>query len=327
MPKHRRGRAGETSPARPSSEPAAEPEAPEHPAEAEAASGEPDTGHSQAEGSAPPGPVGLESSSMQKTLREETKKMTPAYGFRGQTQPAEGVTVVGEAVRRASPESAEFLVEISANASTASQALRDHNNRIGQIAQAAAPLGVQRTDIQTISSNVYNLYSPLMPSLPGYPGAAQIGPGGIPGYGSGMGLQQGGMGLQPEVQFGSYQARSLLRVNVRDPNRVGEVVDAITRAGASLIGSFSFRVSDEAGARRAALEAAGKDARAKAETLAQAAGKQVGDPVSITEDIIACNGAYAALRSAAPFAFGAAAPPIAGELEYYARVTASFRLQ
>ena len=104
-------------------------------------------------------------------------------------------------------------------------------------------------------------------------------------------------------------------------------LDAITRAGATVIGSFSLRVSDEPGARRAVLEAAGRDARAKAETLAQATGKQVGDPVSITEDIIACNGAYAALRSAAPFAIGAASPPIAGELEYYARVTANFRLQ
>jgi hypothetical protein len=134
-------------------------------------------------------------------------------------------------------------------------------------------------------------------------------------------------GAQPDVQFGSYHARKILRVIVREPGRVGEIVDAAARTGATVAGAFSFRVSDEAAARRAVLEAAGKDARTKAETLATAAGKQLGDPVAISEDIIATNGTYAALRSAAPFAFGAGAPQTTGDLEYYARVSARFRFQ
>jgi hypothetical protein len=56
-------------------------------------------------------------------------------------------------------------------------------------------------------------------------------------------------------------------------------------------------------------------------------GKQVDDAVAISEDIVASNGVYAALRSAVPFAFGPGAPQLAGELEYYARVSASFRLK
>src|SRR5437762_5961327 len=58
-----------------------------------------------------------------------------------------------------------------------------------------------------------------------------------------------------------------------------------------------FRSSDEAGARTHALEAAGKDARAKAEALAVSAGKQVDDAIAIAEDIVASNGVYTALRS------------------------------
>ena len=256
--------------------------------------------------------------------------------------------MVGEAIRRASPETAEFLLEIAANASTATQALRDHNQKLQQIAQSAAPFGVQRNDIQTISCNVHSLYSPLLPGLPGFPGMPQIGPGNVSPFGGGLGqmqpggapfgglgqMQTGGAGfapglgqLQPDVQFGSYQAKSVLRVNVRDTARVGEVVDALTRAGGTLAGSFSFRVADDAAARRSALEAAGRDARAKAEMLAQAAGKQVGDPVTITEEVVATNGVYSALRAAMPFAFGAGTPQVAGELEYYARVSASFKLQ
>ena len=114
---------------------------------------------------------------------------------------------------------------------------------------------------------------------------------------------------------------------MRDPKRLGEIVDTIARTGTAIVGTLSVGMADEASARRHALEAATKDARAKAEALAVAAGKQVDDAVAIAEDIVASNGVYAALRSAAPFAFGAGAPQVAGDLEYYARVSASFRLK
>ncbi len=245
-------------------------------------------------------------------MREETKAMS---NYAVQTDRiVEGVTVVGEAVRGIPPESAEFLIETTASAPTAAQSLRDNHMKATQVAQAIAVLGVQPADIQTISLNVYNLYSQGMPALP------QLGP-------TTFGLYASSQSVQPDVQFGAYHARQSLRIHVRDPGRVGEILDAAVRAGANVTGTFSFKVKDEAAARRAALEAAAKDARAKAETLATAAGKQLGDPIAISEDIIASNGTYAALRSAIPFAFGAGAPQVTGDLEYYARVSARFRFQ
>jgi uncharacterized protein YggE len=255
-------------------------------------------------------------------MREDTKSMSTGLQteIQNMQRPIEGVVVIGEALRGVPPESAEFLIEITASAPTAAQALRDNHLKTTQAAQAVAALGVQQADLQTISLNVYNLYSQAMQGLAGIGGMPQIGQGGF-------GLLAPSAGVQPDVQFGSYYARKTLRVIVREPGRVGEIVDAAARAGATVTGAFSFRVSDEAAARRAALEAAAKDARAKAETLAAAAGKQLGDPIAISEDIIASNGAYAALRSAMPFAFGAGAPLVTGELEYYARVSARFRFQ
>jgi uncharacterized protein len=263
----------------------------------------------------------------QDSMREETKAM-PVYEQRTHTQPghtpAEGVTVVGEAVRRVSPESAELLVEITASAPTAAQALRENHLKTTHMMQAVAASGVQPADVQTISFNVYSLFAPLMHSLPAYGAMPQIGPAMFPTYaGAGAPSAQGG---QSEIQFGSYQARSTLRVNVREAARAGEVVDALTKAGVTVAGAFSLKVSDEAQARRTALEAAARDARAKAEALASAAGKQIGDATSISEEVVATNGAYAALRAALPYSFGAGAPQIAGELEYYARVSANFRL-
>lgn len=96
---------------------------------------------------------------------------TQAYSSQTQAPVAartEGVTVVGEAVRRVSPDSAELLIEVTASAATAQQAVRDNQTKTAQVAQAVAGLGVQPTDVQPISQNVYNLYSPILPGLPAY---------------------------------------------------------------------------------------------------------------------------------------------------------------
>jgi uncharacterized protein YggE len=253
--------------------------------------------------------------------REDSEAMSPyTLPVQAHQHRPEGVAVVGEAVRRVSPESAEFLIEISATAPAAAQALRDSQMKTNQVAQAVGAVGVQATDLQTISMNVYHMYAPGLPGLTAYSHVPQIGHAGFTPY-------PAGSPVQPELQFGSYQARNIVRVNVREPMRAGEIADLAVKAGATIVGSFSFRVSDEASARRAALEAAGKDARVKAETLAAAAGKQVGEVIAITEEIVASNGSYAALRTALPFILGAATPGVAGELEYYARVSANFRFQ
>lgn len=239
----------------------------------------------------------------------------------------DGVTVIGEAVRRVPPESAELLIEITAAAPTAAQALRDNHQKTMHLAQVMTTLGVQPSDLQTVTFNVFSQFAPLIPglphALPAYGTLPQIGQASFPPYAGGV---HAATGVQNEIQFGSYQARNTLRVNVRDPGRAGEIVDAATKAGANVAGVFSLKASDEGQARKAALEAAGRDARAKAEALAAAAGKQIGEAVAIHEEIVATNGTYAALRAALPFSFGAGAPQVAGELEYYARVSANFRL-
>jgi uncharacterized protein YggE len=263
----------------------------------------------------PHAPDAPDQSEVESQKPEETNMM-PVYGSR--TQPQEGIAVVGEAVRRVAPESAEFLIEIAAGGHTASQAMHDHQTKTTHIAQAVSTLGVQRADLQTISLNMLNVYAPLAQALP-Y-GVPQIPPGGIAGFAAPAALQS-------DVQFGMYQARSVVRVNVREAVRAGEIADALVKAGATVAGGLAYRTADEAGARKSVLEAAGKDARAKAEILAGTAGKKLGDPLAISEDIIASNGVYSAMRAQMPWAFGPDTPSTAGELEYYARVTATFRFQ
>ena len=173
-----------------------------------------------------------------------------SYGSRVQTQ-MDGVMVIGEAVWRVPPERAEFLIEITAGAPTAAQALHDNQLKAAQVAQAVAPLGVQQTDLQTISLNVYNLYTPVVPALSAYGGLPKIGSGGFSPYAAGAAP------VPTEIQSAAYHARNILRVNVRDPRRLGEIVDTIARTGTAIVGSLSVGVADEAiGQGRLALASA-----------------------------------------------------------------------
>jgi len=259
--------------------------------------------------------------------------VTPTQSFQAQARQIEGVAVVGEAVRRVPPERAEILIEVTVTSASVAEALRDHTAKLQQLTVAAGSLGIQSSDLQTISMNVYNLYSPSLPALPSlsaYGPMQQIGPTGLHPFGGGgtPASQPGAYSTQVEVQLGSYQVRSLYRVVVREVGRVGEVVQTAIRAGAIPVGPLCFRASDESVARRAVLEAAGADAKIKAETLARSLGKNIGDAITVTEDVLVSNGAYNGLRSTMPIVFGSGAvPAVIGELEYYARVSANFRLQ
>ena len=262
---------------------------------------------------------------------EGDTNVTPTQAFQSQSKPIEGVAVVGEAVRRVPPERAEIPIEVSVTSATVAEALRDHTAKFQQLAAAVVSMGIQSSDLQTVSMNVYNLYSPGLsglPSLSSYGAMQQIGAAGLNPFGGAHGSQPGPYSTPAEVQFGSYQLRCLIRVVVRDLGRVGEVVQTAIRAGAIPVGPLSFRPSDESVARRAALEAAGADARLKAESLARSLGKNIGDAIEVTEDILVSNGAYGGLRSTMPAVFeSGAVPAVIGELEYYARVSANFRLQ
>src|SRR5260370_32210755 len=98
------------------------------------------------------------------TEREETNVM-PSYGNRTQTH-TEGVTVIGEAIRRIVSESAEVIIEITSAAPTAAQAIRDNHARTMQITQTINPLRVQHGDVPPISLKLQNLYSPVSQTLP-----------------------------------------------------------------------------------------------------------------------------------------------------------------
>jgi uncharacterized protein len=134
--------------------------------------------------------------------------------------------------------------------------------------------------------------------------------------------------LRPEFDYANnrqtlrgYVARNAIEVRVDDLPRLGEVLDLAVTAGATSVSNVRFDLKDRASAEQTALQRAVADARAQADTAAQAAGLKVDRVVRIEV------GRDASMPPPRPMMamraeMASAEPPIApGEIEVKAHVT------
>jgi len=134
---------------------------------------------------------------------------------------------------------------------------------------------------------------------------------------------------QPEPRITGYRAENRLQVTVRDVDLVGKVIDLAVSAGINDINYVRFQVAGDEEVRNRALAAAVKDARAQADAVAGALGKQVVDVVRV--EVLNTNlpaplleGGYA-IRTAAQD-LQVATPVEPGEMEVEARVQVIYQL-
>jgi hypothetical protein len=83
----------------------------------------------------------------------------------------------------------------------------------------------------------------------------------------------------------AWQLQNTVSITVRDLAKVSAVLDDSVIAGATTIQGITFDVSDRAASEQAAREAAMADAKAKATTLAGAAGVSITGVASISETV------------------------------------------
>jgi uncharacterized protein YggE len=93
-----------------------------------------------------------------------------------------------------------------------------------------------------------------------------------------------GDGKPPQVT--GYVVTNSVRVRVAQLERMGSMIDAGIRKGATGVGSIAFYSSHEADARRAALTSAVQAARRDAEAMAAAAGGALGGLLEITTESV-----------------------------------------
>lgn len=84
-------------------------------------------------------------------------------------------------------------------------------------------------------------------------------------------------------QIVGYSITNSMTIRTDKIDMIGAYIDAAFAAGANSFDSIDFTVSDDSAARRQALELAVQDARSKAETIALASGKTLGDMLRVAE--------------------------------------------
>lgn len=201
------------------------------------------------------------------------------------------VTASGTGTAQAAPDTAEMYFGVMAMSSNAKTALDDVSKIAARIAAAVKKQGIAAEDIQTRDVSVYP-----------------------------QSTDQDGK----QVITG-YQASLSVQVKVRDIAKLGEVISAANAAGANTISGPSFTIADPAPVRAQAIEKAVADARKSAEAMAKAAGKSVGDVLSISSsDVGPVGPLYGdAVRAEA----GKSVPIEPGQLDVTATVVVVFELK
>jgi hypothetical protein len=200
--------------------------------------------------------------------------------------------VVGEGRATAAPDVAVAFLGVEVEAPDLSAASADANARMRRVLDALSSAGVAKKDVQTSRYDVAV--------------DRRVDP-------------RGGAAPPPV-----YRVATEARVTVRDLGRVGHVLDAAVKAGANSTRGLSFQKEDPSAERGRALAAAVADARAKAEVLARAAGRELGEVLQISEGGAARPGPLPGVRMMAAVS---EAPVEAGELQISAHVEIAWALR
>jgi uncharacterized protein len=169
-----------------------------------------------------------------------------AHGLAAQLK-AEGITVTGMGVVRATPDRAEISFGVVTPGRTASQALSANDAAIERVVAALRRAGIAAADIQTRSFSVSPRYNEAGDEITG------------------------------------YTAENTVSAQLRNLDRAGAVIDAAVGAGANQVFGPSLSRSDSGALYRSALRAGVADARVKAQELASAAGVSLGQIVGVVE--------------------------------------------
>ena len=159
------------------------------------------------------------------------------------------VTGAGEATR--TPDQAQLSAGVVSEAHTAATALAENSAKMKAVFATLMKMGIPEKAIQTSGFSVSPQYPP---------------------YDS----------KQPRLITG-YQVSNIVTVKVDDLHKLGPSLDALVASGANQVNGIGFAIRDPKPLLAKAGDAAVKDAVAKAQTFAKAAGVTLGPIMAIQE--------------------------------------------
>jgi uncharacterized protein YggE len=146
------------------------------------------------------------------------------------------------------------------------------------------------------------------------------------------------LSISPEYDYSNnkqvlrgFRVNNTILVTIRDINTTSKTVDDAVSAGGddTTINSLAFTIDDPKDLEQQARQAAVDDAKAKAQTLAKAAGVQIGDAINISETSYSVPMLYDRSLSGAEKApaTGASTPIEPGELDVTVDVSVTWAIK
>lgn len=202
------------------------------------------------------------------------------------------ITITAEGQVVAVPDMATITLGVTTEGETGAEALSANSERMALVLAELSESGIESRDVQTQGLNL----SPRW-------------------------LHKND-GSQPEIT--GFVANNTVTVRVRDLAQLGSVLDSVVQQGANTFQGLQFGLADDSALSDEARRAAVAEARARAELYAEAAGVELGDLVSLTE-----NGSYRPqLRMMEAAAMARDSVPIAeGEVTISATVTMVYAIE
>lgn len=161
------------------------------------------------------------------------------------------LTVMGEGTVEATPDLATISLGVTTQGESAAAAMAANTAALQAVMDRLVAAGIEARDIQTSNLSLNPNWTPSAD------------------------------GTQSVIT--GYIASNQVSVRVRDITKVGPVLDAVIADGANTLNGIAFGLQDDSALRDEARTEAVQDARARAQTLAGAAGVQLKRIVSISE--------------------------------------------
>lgn len=193
------------------------------------------------------------------------------------------ITVVGDGTVSIEPDTAQAVIGVETAAPSVKDASAENAAIMTAVMEALSAAGIEAKDMQTAGYNVY---------------------------------ADRGYGPDGATQQVTYRVSNNVNVIIRDLATVGDMLDAAIEAGANNIYGVTFTLDKPSAVESEARAKAVDDARAKAQELADLAGMELGQIVSISEIVGGTGGFYAnSFRNAEAAGLGGGGPIAPGQLE------------
>ena len=210
------------------------------------------------------------------------------------------ITATGTGIVSTRPDQAKISLGVLTTAPNAKKAQQENADLTDKVIDALTKAGIAKDKMETKGYSVWPEYS--------YPKSGENKP--------------------PTIS--SYRCSNTLIVTVDDIKKAGESIDKAVAAGANQVEDIQFLKKDTGPQQREALQKGCKDARLKAEAMAEGLGVKLGDIASVEESSAVTPVTFneRMMKAEANMDMGSVTTAIQpGELEINATVTVVFNIK